>query len=416
MSLSLDISRTNGHHLTLSEGKEMLFLCHRIPFPPNKGDKIRSYHILRHLSQQGWRIHLGTLADDPEDMAYQDMLRPLCASIFVAPVSGWRKLRAPWGALKGTSLSVECFRNGSLQHFVNRVLATGDVSAAVVVSAPMAEYLRSTGGPLPPRMILDLVDVDSEKWREYAKRDPWPMSWVYGLEARLLSRYERLAGDVFGDVALVSDAEADVFRSSCGNGCRVWGISNGVDHTYFSPDGWRGANIPGRMVFCGAMDYPPNIDAVTWFAKEVFPILRQRLPQAEFWIVGAKPAPAVLALADEPNIRVTGAVEDVRPFVASAALSVAPMRVARGLQNKVLEAMAMGKAVLATPQAFEGIEADPDLDLSVAPPEAEAFARAALELLTDEAKATAVGERARQRVEQRYSWGARLASLDDLLA
>ena len=241
------------------------------------------------------------------------------------------------------------------------------------------------------------------------------MSWLYALEARLLGRYEQLAGDVFEDVVLVSEAEAALFRSLNGDGCKVWGISNGVDLDYFSSDRCCVPTIPYRMVFCGAMDYPPNIDAVTWFVNDALAQLRIWLPQAEFWIVGSNPTPEVLALARQPNVHVTGAVEDVRPFVGSAGLSVAPLRVARGLQNKVLEAMSMSKAVLATPQAFDGIEADPSRDLAVAPADPEAFAEAALDLLTDGKAARAMGARARRRVEQHYSWEARLTPLEQLL-
>jgi sugar transferase (PEP-CTERM/EpsH1 system associated) len=312
---------------------------------------------------------------------------------------------------------VECFRNRRLQAYVDKVLATGTVSAALAVSAPMAEYLRRAASPLPKRRILDLVDVDSEKWRAYAERTAWPANRIYGLEARLLSRYEQRAADLFEAVLLVSEAEASLFRALGGRNCQVRHVSNGVDLDYFSPapDRPSPSGTPST-VFCGAMDYPPNIDAVSWFATDVLPRLRGRLSrQASFSIVGSNPAPRVRALAGLPGVRVTGAVPDVRPFVAEAAVSVAPMRIARGVQNKVLEAMAMGKAVVATEQAFEGIEAVAGEELCVVPDEPEAFAAAVAGLLADPARAAAMGRRARRRMERDYAWAARLKTLEDLL-
>jgi len=396
-------------------GKEILVLCHRIPFPPNKGDKIRSYNIVRHLARQGWRIHLGTLVDDPGDMAHQEALRPLCASLKAEPVPRWRALRSPLGVLRGTSLSVECFRSKRLQGYVDEVLGTGNISAVLAVSAPMAQYLCDTPEPLPPATVLDLVDVDSEKWRAYVERSEWPMRWVYGLEARLLGRYERMVGEVFKNVVVVSDTEAELFNSNCGGNCAVKSITNGVNLRYYSASDGYNTIVPGLMVFCGAMDYLPNIDAVEWFSKTILPLIRQRIPEARFLIVGSKPTVAVRSLEKLPGVRVTGAVGDVRPYVRSAALSVAPMRVARGVQNKVLEAMAMGKAVLATPQAFDGIDADPHRDLAVAQDDPKTFAEEAMDLLAHAKKAAELGIRARLCMENRYTWEARLAPLDALL-
>lgn len=415
MSLAARLHSTPDQVQPRVAGKAILVLCHRLPYPPDKGDRIRSYHLLRHLAQGGWRIHLAALADHSRDLANQERLRPMCASLAVEPRSGWGRYLSPLGALRGTSMSVECFRNRRLQRHVDQVLATEHVDAVLAVCSPMAEYVLASPGLLPRTMVLDLVDVDSQKWRAYAEQDRGPGRWLYGLEARLLGRYERLAGQAFGNVVLVSEAEADLFRSLNGDGCKVLSISNGVDLRYFSPDNRPEPVVPGRIVFCGAMDYPPNIDAVTWFANEVFPLVRAKLPESEFVIVGANPVPRVRSLAELANVRVTGPVKDVRPYVASAALSVAPLRLARGLQNKVLEAMAMAKAVLATPQAFEGIEAEPGRDLAVARDSAMDFAKAALGLLGDPQAARTMGSRARRQVEKNYSWEARLAPLTRLL-
>ncbi len=276
---------------------------------------------------------------------------------------------------------------------------------------------------------MDLVDVDSDKWRQYAGQTRWPMSWVYRLESVLLSRYERRVAERFDATVLVSEAEAETFRRITGLHGRIHAVGNGVDLEYFHPhepgESQRGsppsrpaAWPPGdqaRLVFCGAMDYFPNVDAVVWFAREVLPLVREQVSGATFTVVGSNPAPRVAALSELPWVRVTGRVADVRPHVWGADVSVAPIRVARGVQNKVLEAMAMGKPVVATPQAFEGIEAVPGRDLLVAPADPEPFAGAVTDLLLHPARAAGLGERARAAVERTYRWETRLEKLEHLL-
>ena len=394
---------------------ELLFVCHRLPYPPNKGDKIRSYNMINFLKQNGWRIHLATLYESVDELIYSDNLNELCESISIVKFSNIRKLLCPIALLKKTSLSVECFRNVQLQKYIDTILVSNNISAAMVVSAPMAEYLRSSRSPLPSRMVLDLVDVDSEKWREYARRSPWPVNQVYRLEARLHGRYEHLATEIFDTVLLATDAEASIFNSLYGQDRKAKGLSNGVDLDYFTPQPCTTTSNSSRIVFCGAMNYQPNIDAVTWFANTVFPIIRQHIPNAVFSIIGSKPTGRVRALANRPGVEVTGTVADVRDHVAPASLSVAPIRIARGVQNKVLEAMAMGKAVLATPQAFEGIDAVAGQDIAVADDDPDVFAQAALKLLRDPDAAAAMGAKARICMEQRYCWAERLAPLNTLL-
>ncbi len=284
---------------------------------------------------------------------------------------------------------------------------------------------------------MDLVDVDSDKWTQYAVKKHWPLSWLYRLEGWLLSRYEKRVAEVFDATILVSDAEAAVFRQRTGLGEKIHGIANGVDLEYFRPNGERSAvsgqrdaqelpDLPAsrppsdgavvhRLVFCGAMDYYPNVDAVTWFAREVLPLVRETVGEVEFSIVGSNPSEEVRILASLPGITVTGRVEDVRPYVWEADISVAPIRVARGIQNKVLEAMAMGKPVVSTPEAFEGIDAEPGRDLRVCASESHGFAEALAELLRDGNLSARLGCAARERVQKAYGWGVRLERLEGLL-
>jgi len=395
-------------------GREILVLCHRIPYPPNKGDKIRSFHVIRHLAARGWRIHLGALADDPADLVHVRALKKLCESVHVSPLAIRHKAKAAMGMLWGGSFSMGYFRDSRLQRYADGILARGTVESVLAVCAPMAGYVFANKSRRPERVVVDLMDVDSEKWRAYAGRASWPARLAYGVEARRLRAFERLAWNLADHVVLVSEAEAALFRETHGCGRKVSCVSNGVDLDYFSMTPLK-AQTPPDMVFCGAMDYAPNVDAAVWFGREVLPRVREAVPGTRFSVVGAKPKPEVLALAALPGISVTGFVDDVRGFVRGATLCVAPLGIARGLQNKVLEAMAMGKPVLATSEALTGIEATPGRDVAVAPREPEAFARAALALLRDGGRALEMGRRARSLTERNYSWEARLAPLEGLL-
>jgi sugar transferase (PEP-CTERM/EpsH1 system associated) len=281
----------------------------------------------------------------------------------------------------------------------------------------MAEYLRRASVKRNRQIsyVMDLVDVDSDKWEQYSERHSVPMKWVYRMEGRLLHRYECQVTEWFDSVILVSDAEADVLRQRVGLPHKIHGVGNGVDLGYFSPSPERNTTRNMRISFCGAMSYMPNIEAVCWFAHEVMPRIREALGEVEFWIVGGGTGEEVRVLESLPGVRVTGRVDDVRPFVWDSDLAVAPIRIARGIQNKVLEAMALGVAALVTPQAFEGLEAEAGHDLIVVPAEVEAFAAAAIELLRVPERRDSIARRARQTVEAKYSWKWRLQLLDELL-
>lgn len=393
--------------------KELLFLAHRIPYPPNKGDKIRSYYLLKHLSRH-FRVHLGAFVDDPDDWKHVEALSGLVSGeLKLLPLQpGAARLRSAQGLISGEPLTLPYYRDGAMQDWVAQLLAAHPVGQAVVFSSAMAQYLEAYPDI---RRIVDFVDIDSDKWRQYAGRKAWPMSWVYRREARTLLEYERHIAASFDAATFVSSAEAALFRQLAPEcAAHVGYYNNGVNLDYFSP-GWEFDNPYPQgvraLVFTGAMDYWANVDAVSWFAREVMPELRRRFADLHFYIVGSRPAPAVLALAGD-GVTVTGGVPDVRPYIAHAALAVAPLRIARGIQNKVLEAMAMAKPVVVSPQALEGISADSPHELLLAE-DAAAFVATISAQLT--APDPAIGQAARRCVERLYSWDTSLGGLDALL-
>ena len=403
--------------------RELLYLAHRLPYPPNKGDKIRSWHMLQYLSRH-FRVHMGCFIDDDDDWQHAKTVAALCASTrFIDLRRGPARWRAMQALLSRQAMSVQYYRDARLLQWVDGLLSGGKVRHALAFSGPMAQYIDGSAGRHLHR-VIDFVDVDSDKWRQYGDSKPWPLSLLYRREAHLLLRYERHIAQQFTAASFVSPAEAALFRQCAPMARRKTGFfNNGVDTNYFAPMPAQSAIYPPgvqALVFTGAMDYWPNIDAVQWFVRHVWPALRRQFPQLQFYIVGSAPVHAVTALAKVAGVVVTGKVPDIRPYLAGAALAVAPLRIARGVQNKVLEAMAMGKIVLATPQALEGISAQPGLELLLARDDAEFIHHAARVLRNAcggaaEGSGAAIGVAARQLVLQDYDWERNLRGLGAML-
>ena len=393
---------------------DLLFISHRIPWPLNKGEKIRGWNLIQHMRAIGITVHLGCVVDDPADMGHVDRLRDVCASVGAFPIDRrGQKVRALLHARPGRPLMPDFYYAPALQRWVDETLARHPIDVVYIYSVAMAPYaLHVQHG----RKILDAQDIDSEKWAEYALTASFPMRLVWRREARTLLDYERAAAAACAWTFFVSEPEASRFRQLAPEVAdRVVAMENGVDLDRFSPGGtyaWPFGDAGPCLVFTGNMDYWPNADAVIWFANNVMALLRTRVPALRFWVVGANPGEAVRALGSLPGVHVTGRVEDVRPYVAHAAVIVCPLRIARGIQNKVLEGMAMGRPVVASPAAFEGVRADAGMDLLVADG-VEAFVEAVCAVLDD--RHPGLGTAARAAMERRYAWGAVLDGLGGYL-
>jgi sugar transferase (PEP-CTERM/EpsH1 system associated) len=394
----------------------VLFLAHRIPYPPNKGDKLRAYQILNHWSKQH-RVFLGCFIDDAEDWRHSDLLGERCAGAHFARLHPTLALAQSAGAfLTNDPLSLPYYWNRGLASWVRQIMAKEKPDCSFVFSSVMAQYLL---GEVPPplRLLVDFVDVDSEKWSEYAATKAFPIRRIYSREARQLLRFDRRVARKANASIFVSEPEAALFCARAPEVKeKVLVIPNGVDSSYFSPENvGPEPKFGGRpvMVFTGRMDYRPNVDAVVWFSDTVLPRLRDRLPNATFIVVGAEPSAAVRALCQRPGIVVTGRVADVRPYVGYADAVVAPMRIGRGIQNKVLEGMAMARPVIVTPQALAGIDAVPDTHLLLAR-DSDGFVRS-VEKIMDPAFAKALGAAARRMVLESCDWADSLEKYDRVL-
>jgi sugar transferase (PEP-CTERM/EpsH1 system associated) len=396
---------------------EILFLAHRIPYPPTKGDKIRAYQLLAHLAR-AHVVHLGCFVDDPSDWLHTEHLRSLCGECHFAARSRARAWGRGVGALaRNEALSLAVLRDPGLARWIGDLVRRRPLSGIFAYSSAMAQFL--TGTPAHGvQSIVDFVDVDSEKWRQIAPYARWPLSWLYRRESLRLAAFDRAAAARCDRCLFVSPAEAEAFQELIPEARgKVLVLRNGVDATFFSPALRFPCPLgPGGplLAFTGDMSYWPNQDAVLWFAQAVLPRLRVDHPNLRFVAVGRWPGPRLRRSAARLGITLTGAVPDVRPFLAHAALVVAPLRIARGVPNKVLEAMAMGKAVVTTPAAVIGLQVRPGEDVLVAA-DAEGMASAVRHVL-EPRFARSVGEKARARVVADYTWAPSLRLLDDLVA
>jgi sugar transferase (PEP-CTERM/EpsH1 system associated) len=393
----------------------LLFLVHRIPYPPNKGDKIRSYHLLRYLSTR-YRVFLGAFIDDPSDWKYINKVEELCEECFFLDLKPrLSRIRSAVGLFTGDPLSIPYYYNRKMEEWIGSKVK--NIDQLVVYSSAMAQYVLAPGHGFKHR-IIDFVDIDSDKWRQYAGKKGWPMNWIYRREAEYLFAYEKKVAEHFDAGLFVSSAEAQMFRKLAGDGIaeKIDFYNNGVDIAYFSPD----PSLPNPygteerpLVFTGAMDYWPNIDAVCWFAEEVFPEILRIEPHARFYIVGGNPADRVRQLQQQPGITVTGRVDDVRPYIQHAVVALAPMRIARGVQNKVLEAMAMGKPTVVTPQGLEGIDAEDEKEVLVAA-DAAGFVDAIVSVLQGER--AELGYQAQKLISNTYTWNNVFPKLEKWLS
>lgn len=356
---------SSAHSTESAQAKEpLLFLCHRIPFPPNKGDKIRSFNILKKLSEH-YEVHLGCFIDDAFDKQYTTSLNKYCASVFhLDQHKTLSKIKGLTGFLTNKPITLPYYYDKRMQHWVNKTCAEQKISKVFVYSSSMAQYIQADKYQHLER-VIDFVDVDSDKWRQYAEKKTGIAKWFFNREYRLLAKEEQQICQQFTYSLFVSPDEASLFEDlqPKDQAEKIHGLLNGVDVDFFNPDNNFSQEdlVPSTpfISFTGAMDYWANIDAVMWFVDEVWPIILSHQPDAVFCIVGGNPSNEVKDLAKKHrNIVVTGRVHDVRPFITQAHCVVAPLQIARGIQNKVLEAMSLNKPIVVTTMAMEGINAE----------------------------------------------------------
>jgi len=388
----------------------ILFICHRLPFPPNRGGKIRPFNMIRHLGRKH-SVVVASLAHSQQEYDDGAGLTAYCDEVIaeIVPQSA-RWVQALRALPTGTPSSVAYFRSPRLYKRIREKLAHTKFDLVFVHCGSMAQYVMDLQTGF---RIMDFGDLDSAKWAEYSRWKPFPFSLVYWWESKKLRKYERNAAQRFDRCTVTSAGEKDEYETlELSTPCTL--IPNGVDTNYFSTNRRPSGTNPS-IVFLGRMDYFPNIDGVCYFAERILPLIRKEMPYVEFRIVGSNPSRRIRNLAKLPGILVTGHVPDVRAYIQDGAVAVAPLRIARGTQNKILESMAMGIPVVATPNAAKGVQALPGRDLIIAETP-QNFADSAIALLQSQPMHRIFAQAARKQVERAHSWTDSMDILDSVLA
>ena len=402
------LSRTTGSS-AVGKGSEairrLLFISHRVPYPPDKGDRVRAFHEIEALSKH-FRVTLAALAHDRSHHEVALLLEGMCDKVILAPAGGKIGfLRGAWCMARGRSVTEGYFHSSRMRRLLIAESHQEPFDLVFAYSSGTLPYALAISAPA---RVIDMVDVDSAKWASYAEASFWPKSWLYRREAQAVCRLEEKAVRKCDAVLLVSEVEVAALGAG---GEHVVAVANGVDADFFAPGLVEPIDLgPASLVFTGTMDYRPNVEGVCWFARQVWQGLKQRVPKLTFTIVGRDPAPAVQRLAETAGITVTGAVPDVRPFLAAASVAICPLQIARGIQNKILEAMAMERAVVTSPVALEGLDAEDGKHVVQADSPAE-WQEHILNLITNDDFRRELGKRARRHVQDRYTWAGRMDSL-----
>jgi sugar transferase (PEP-CTERM/EpsH1 system associated) len=395
----------------------VLFLCHRIPFPPNKGEKIAAFNILKYLHRH-YRVHLGYFVDDPFDEQYIDELDSFCESQFHHSMSRKSSLvRGATAFLSNQPITVPYYYRPQFAKSVERAIAKHNIKKVVIFSGAMAQYVFDKHEDL--HTVMNFVDIDSDKWRQYSDSKQGLSKFVYQREHQQLQRYEIDIATRSNVSCFVTPAEVDTFKqllpSSHKDNIQV--LENGLDNHFFNPDAPSTLHedfpiaTDNYLVFTGAMDYWANVDAVKWFVTNVWPSVLEKVPTAHFYIVGGGATADVKTLESHTGVVVTNRVVDIRPYLQHAKAVVAPMQIARGVQNKILEAMAMAKPVFTTTRGIEGISGYPTAHNLVTNDPQAASNWCVQHLIDDQAEAMD----SREWIIHQYSWPSKLAPLQEYL-
>ncbi|HPF39426.1 MAG TPA: TIGR03087 family PEP-CTERM/XrtA system glycosyltransferase [Phycisphaerae bacterium] len=390
-----------------SKRRKILYLTNRAPYPPDKGDRIRTFHQIDRLALHS-DIFCATFTESPSDSARVNKLRRWCRDVLAIP---WQKnaarIRAATSWIRGGTLTHGAYWNPVMARQLCRWAERQSFDVVVCFSSIMAPYAALIPAK---RRILDLCDVDSEKWNDYARSSRFPFSRIFASEGRRLATYEREALTRFDETIVITQRERrllDAFEQNP----RIHVVSNGVRRFENPTDAARCGPVVG---FLGTMDYRPNVDAVRWFADHAWPLVQAKHNDAQFTIIGRSPTREVRRLGRRPGINVTGGVRDMRTHLERCRIVVTPLRVARGLPNKMIEAMAAGRPVVTTSAGADCLSAVPDTHLLVGD-SPEAFAASVTQLLRDDGMCRRIADHAYRWVGAHHDWDTELDQFERIV-
>jgi sugar transferase (PEP-CTERM/EpsH1 system associated) len=388
-----------------------------MPYPPDRGDRIRSYHMLKLLSHH-FDLAIACTSEEPAWLQHHQLLATIARRVAIQPIQpSSAKYRSLLAVARHRAITPTVFFRQALAETILQWHEQEPFDTVFTFCTGMIEYARllthpdrKIKGPAP-RHVIDLVDVDSIKWEAYANSTWSPMRCIYRRESKLLRRIEAGKEDHFDAIMAVSEAEVAAYRQHVGEHANLCAVGNGVDLNYFKP---QEDSTSHDMCFVGVLDYKPNADSVCWFVHHVLPQVRKKVPDARLLIVGRNPTPRIEDLARHPGVVVIGSVPDVRTYIAQAALVIAPLQIARGVQNKVLEAMASQRLTICSPAAAEGIDAEDGRHFLVAH-DPEQWAAHVERGFNDIAYRQRIAAAAREQVETAYAWSSRLEPMLKLI-
>jgi len=395
--------------------QRVLFLTHRVPYPPDRGDRIRAFHILQFLAQR-YDVSLAAVSDEPVTSEQMQVIEGFTQRVCVQPISAkWSKLRGLASLALGGAVSPAYFYRPALKRTIENWHREQPFDAVVTFCTGMVQYARAlTKRDKSIKHIIDLVDVDSAKWAQYARNSKPPMRWIYGAEAKRLRDIEAGKHDRFDAIGVVSEAEANTYRKEVGDHPGLIELRHAVDTKFHQPMPDAGTQGGAKIVFIGVLNYKPNVEGIIWFVNHVMPLLRQRVPDVKLQIIGRHPSPEVLALSSAANVEVVGSVPDVRDYLRTATASIAPLKIARGVQTKVLEAMASARVAICSQGAAEGIHGGDGEHLIVCDSPLQ-WTQTLERIITDYELRTRIASQARQRIEAMYRWEKCYEPLEKLI-
>ncbi|MCH8537241.1 MAG: TIGR03087 family PEP-CTERM/XrtA system glycosyltransferase [Alkalimonas sp.] len=396
----------------------ILYLAHRVPFPADKGEKIRTYHQIKYLVEQGHQLTILAPIEEVDEATFAaELQQTLPVKVVTAKLGSglWRKVSA---LLTGQPISQTHFYSPELLVALKDLLTTVKLDAVVCTSSAMAIYLDRAGMfkecHRSATLLMDFMDLDSDKWQQYANNAAWPMRLVYQREAKLVAQAEQRIYQQFDHCFFISDNEVQLFARRQSDASKVSVLANGLDTSVFYPASSPATPVAPVFLFTGVMNYKPNEDAVLWFVQSMWQQVLAKYPGARFVIAGMQPSSRILQLAKIPGIEVTGYVDDILPYYHQASIFIAPFRLARGVQNKILQAMACGLPVITTPMGAEGIACQHGVHLLTASDEAE-FVASIERLQAEPDLRLALQSNGPELIRQQYSWEGVLQTLPELL-
>ncbi len=389
---------------------KILFVSHRIPYPPNKGDKLRAFNILKHLAQKH-ELDLACMLDNRQEQNYATDLKPYCRQIFCEHITPLKiKLNYLRFLFSAYPLTMAHFYSAGFKHKLAQWIEQEKYDLIYIYSAAMSQYVLDVEH-IPK--VLDLVDADCQKWISYAQYAKFPLSYIYRLEGKRTREYEKKVCPRFAACTVVSEAEKHILEQFIPTK-NLHAVANGINQQPYQPYQNQEKPEEYNLLFVGGMFYFAYIDGILNFYNQAFDDIRAAFPAVKFYIVGADPAPEVLKLNQDTNVQVTGYVENVMPYLTQATVYVVPLRMAPGLQNKILEAMAMNIPVVSTTAAIQGIDAQPGRDVLVAD-DPKVFAEEVIKLLKEPALRQKLTQNARKLIDEKYDWQKNLKTLDQII-